>query len=58
MIVLAEGRKVDMSVKPKTRAYVGDEDDYYDLDAVRRVDVHVRRVDLRSASWVVPECCR
>ncbi len=58
VIVLAEGRKVDMSVKPKTRAYVGDEDDYYDLDAVRRVDVHVRRVDLRSASWVVPECCR
>ncbi len=58
VIVLAEGRKVDMSVKPKTHAYVGDDDDYYDLDAVRRVDVHVRRVDLRSRSWVVPECCR
>ncbi|MBU3679429.1 MAG: hypothetical protein FGM32_07470 [Candidatus Kapabacteria bacterium] len=58
VIILAEGRKVDLSVKPKTRAYVGDEDDYYDLDAVRRVDVHVRRVDLRSAAWVVPECCR
>lgn len=58
IIVLAEGRKVDMTVNPRVRGYVGDDDDYYDLDAVRRVDVHVRRIDLRSTSWVLPECCR
>ena len=58
IIVLAEGRKVDMTVNPRVRGYVGDDDDYYNLDAVRRVDVHVRRIDLRSASWVLPECCR
>lgn len=58
IIVLAEGRKVDMTVNPRVRGYVGDDDDYYDLDAVRRVDVHVRRIDLRSSSWVLPECCR
>jgi hypothetical protein len=58
VIVLAEGRKVDMTVNPSTRGYIGDEDDYYALDAVRRVDVHVRRIDLRAPAWIVPECCR
>lgn len=58
VIVLAEGRKVDMSVKPQVRAYVGDEDDYYSLDAVRRVDIIVRRIDLRAPAWIIPECCR
>lgn len=58
IIVLAEGRKVDMTVNPRVRGYVGDDDDYYDLDAVRRVDVHVRRIDLRASSWELPECCR
>jgi hypothetical protein len=58
IIVLAEGRKVDMTVNPRVRGYVGDDDDYYNLDAVRRVDVHVRRIDFRSSAWVLPECCR
>ncbi|MFM8771179.1 MAG: hypothetical protein ACKOE4_04050 [Candidatus Kapaibacterium sp.] len=58
IIVLAEGRKVDMTVNPRVRGYVGDDDDYYNLDAVRRVDVHVRRIDLRSSAWILPECCR
>ncbi len=47
-----------MTVFPGVRVFVGDDDDYFVLDAVRRVDVHVRRIDLRSASWVLPECCR
>lgn len=58
VIVLAEGRKVDMTVKPQVRAYVGDDDDYYSLDAVRRVDIIVRRIDLRAPAYVIPECCR
>ncbi len=32
--------------------------DVWPVLTFRRVDVHVRRIDLRSSSWVLPECCR
>jgi hypothetical protein len=58
VIVLAEGQYVDTSVNPSIKAYKDGDDNYYDLDGVRRVDVHVRRVNLRGDQWVLPECCR
>jgi hypothetical protein len=58
VIVLAEGRYVDTSVNPEIKSYQAGENSYYDLDGVRRVDVHVRRVNLRNDQWVLPECCR
>lgn len=58
VIVLAEGRYVDTSVIPAIKAYSNGASNYYDLDGVRRVDVHVRRINLRNDAWVLPECCR
>lgn len=58
VIVLAEGRYVDTSVNPEIKAYKSGDSNYYDLDGVRRVDVHVRRINLRNDQWILPECCR
>jgi hypothetical protein len=58
VIVLAEGRYVDTTEIPRNRGYGKGNDDYYKLDWIRRVDVHVRRVRLNGDAWVEPECCR
>jgi len=58
VLVLAEGRYVDTSINPAVKAYSAGDNTYYDLDGVRRVDVHVRRINLRNDKWILPECCR
>jgi hypothetical protein len=58
VVLLAEGRRVDSSDKPRKQVYGNGDDDLYKLDWKRRVDVQVRRVRLNGEAWVEPECCR
>lgn len=63
IIILAEARNtkdnlyVDLT-NPTTKAYTGDrEDDYYELDDKRRVDIEIDRVEAANGKYYVPRCC-
>ena len=58
IIILVEGKQIDLSVKARKMGYVGESDDYKIYDPVRRIDVDIRRVEWDGVRFIRPECCK
>ncbi|GBD07154.1 hypothetical protein HRbin21_00970 [bacterium HR21] len=57
ILVLAEGRQYDPTVVPRKWGYIDREDDFYELDIVRRLDVFVDLVEAQGSLLRKPPCC-
>ena len=57
IIVLAEGRRYDPTVIPRKYGYIDREEDFYELDVVRRLDVFVDLVEMQGTLLRKPPCC-
>lgn len=58
IIILVEGKQIDLSVKARKMGYVGESDDYTVYDPVRRIDVDIRRVEWDGVKFIRPQCCK
>ncbi len=57
IILVIEGRQVDTERKAKVKSYAGEDNDYYSLDDVRRIDVQINRVQWQNGKYIAPPCC-
>ncbi|GAB1430133.1 hypothetical protein MASR2M18_09660 [Ignavibacteria bacterium] len=57
VIIVIEGRQVDEERKAKVQGYAGEDNDYYSLDDVRRIDVQVNRIQWQNGKILAPPCC-
>jgi len=58
ILVLVEGRNIDVSVDPSVHSYGERKNDYYELDDIRRVDVLINRLEYINGRLVKSPCCR
>ncbi|MFP4544285.1 MAG: hypothetical protein ACLFQU_08620 [Candidatus Kapaibacterium sp.] len=58
VVILVNGKQIDPSVEFEIPGYVGKEGDYRELDAVRRINVIIKRLEYRNGGLQNPPCCR
>ena len=57
IIITTVGKRIDSNAISSIKAYVGEEDDYYRLDSVRRINVVVHRVQYGNGRIIKTDCC-
>lgn len=57
IIITTVGKRIDSNAISSIKAYVGEDDDYYTLDSVRRINVVVHRVQYGNGRIIKTDCC-